>query len=106
MIQCGRCIVKKTIPGYSLHKGSGDRKFIHSASFPNHFSSAPNLFVGICQLDSLKDADHRIIINPTNVKNTGFSLEVGTWSNSKIWSCSVSWLAFDKSFSSPSKNLS
>jgi len=99
LIQSGTCQVKKTIPGYGLHKGSGDRTFAQTVSFAKNFSVPPNVFVAFSQLDVVNEADNRINVYTNNVKSNSFDVVVGTWSDTKIWGCCVTWIAFDKSFS-------
>ncbi len=38
--------------------------------------------------------DHRIKTSPHNIKEDEFNIEVGTWSDSKVRDCNVSWIAF------------
>jgi len=99
MIQSDRVEMKKTTPGFSLHKGNGDRNFSQNIQFDNPFASLPNVYVGICGFDVDNSYDFRIHASANNVKNNSFDLVVGTWNDSHIFQCMVMWFAFDKTFS-------
>ena len=38
--------------------------------------------------------DHRIKTKPSNIKQSEFTVDVGTWVDSKVYGCIVSWLAY------------
>jgi len=44
-------------------------------------------------------------VKPNNIKKNGFDVVVNTWSDTKIWSCFITWVAFDKSFESPGPGI-
>lgn len=99
-VQCGRLPIRKTLPGYSLNKGKGDRKYLNNIIFDKAFSSPPLVFVAISSLNVLNSKDLRISVISENILNTGFDLTVLTWADTIIFSCDISWIAFEKSFSS------
>jgi hypothetical protein len=49
------------------------------------------------------DSDHRLALSLENVDKKGFTLNVGTWLETKVWSLEVTWIAFDNSFLSGTK---
>jgi len=51
---------KKTIPGFELHKGKGDREFSYHIDFDKSFGISPNVFVSFSQLDMINEVDARI----------------------------------------------
>lgn len=95
--------MKKTMPGYNLHKGEGNREFIYHVDFAKNFPAAPQVFVALAQSDCGNEEDYRLSIFTRNVKNTGFDLVLNTWSDTTLYSATAAWIAFDSSFCGPAR---
>jgi len=93
MIQTGRRPFKKGMPQFILCEGTGVRNFSQHVVFPKPFKFAPQVMIAFSGLDLLTVADHRLKCETNSINEKGFNLDVSTWENSMVWSCSVSWIA-------------
>ncbi|KAF5242841.1 hypothetical protein FAUST_3107 [Fusarium austroamericanum] len=62
-------------------------------SFSKDFKTAPTVSVSISAADVSKDANFRVKVYATAVDATGFTAHADSWSNTKIYSCEISWIA-------------
>lgn len=107
-IEVGRLLISQKAFGaaYKLHKGKGDRTFTTRVNFTSTgFATPPTVTLGLSAFDILDDSDHRLALSLENVDKKGFTLNVGTWLETKVWSLEVTWIAFDNSFLSGTKGL-
>eukprot|EP01114_Cavostelium_apophysatum_P002560 TRINITY_DN1227_c0_g1_i1.p1 TRINITY_DN1227_c0_g1~~TRINITY_DN1227_c0_g1_i1.p1 ORF type:complete len:425 (+),score=107.88 TRINITY_DN1227_c0_g1_i1:59-1333(+) len=105
-IESGKIVPsKKTTPDWKLHKGNGNRTYTEHIRFSKRFPSSPIVQLSFSTLDVLTDADHRISTAPINVDQDGFDLQINTWEDTQVWSAAVSWIAYDKGFSTRAGNM-
>jgi len=94
-MQSGSWAVNQTISGYSLDKNSGERILTIEIQFDKSFSAKPKIFLSLTQIDASKESNLRYNIEAISVSRDGFTIKVGTWSDSKVFSLSGSWLAYE-----------
>jgi hypothetical protein len=58
------------------------------------FDTPPHVHTGISALDCGKEANLRIASYARNLNEKGFDLEVRTWSDSRVYSVTVHWIAY------------
>jgi len=88
-------------PQWRLDKGQGNRVYTRTVSFDVNFGAPPEVFVALSQLDVSNDTDLRLSVQANNIKRGSFDLVVSTWSDTRVYGCNVTWLAFDASYSEP-----
>lgn len=93
-MQSGSWAVNQTISGYSLDKNSGERMMTIEIQFDKSFASKPKIFLSLTQIDASKESNLRYNIKAVSVSRDGFTIKVGTWSDSKVFSLSGYWLAY------------
>lgn len=63
--------------------------------FPaGRFAKVPKVHVMLNQIDTDQAVNTRISVQATSVTQSGFSVEVSTWANSKVYGVGVSWIAY------------
>eukprot|EP00058_Branchiostoma_floridae_P027365 XP_002612856.1 hypothetical protein BRAFLDRAFT_67194 [Branchiostoma floridae] len=72
---------------------SRDRHLDLTATFSRDFRTTPVVTVGFSLLDSLPDRNLRVNANVKSVYATHMIVQIGTWSDSKIYSVMVHWMA-------------
>jgi len=86
---CGNTEMK----AFTLHKNQGERKYTVEVKFLNPFENIPKVVVGISALDSDKGTNLRYAITPKSVSRDGFTVEVMTWGDTKIYNMCGFWVA-------------
>ena len=71
----------------------GARCFRQHVSFESAFARAPLVQVAIVGLDASNQDNLRLKVRAADITAQGFTLEVETWFNTRLWSVDVSWLA-------------
>lgn len=66
----------------------------HSVQFERAFSNKPTVAFGITGLDFREGADHRLKIEVTETTETGFTVNLVTWCDTKISYAKADWVAF------------
>lgn len=92
-IQTGRAGSGQGDPAWTLLTGNGPREFRQYVSFTTPFAGPPNVTCGIALLDAIQGHNTRINVDVRDVSATGFTLAIGTWSDTLIWACHVYWMA-------------
>jgi hypothetical protein len=86
-----------SLPGWTLlersDKPESARSFTTRIAFERAFGSRPVVHLGIIGFDMDNGDNARLEVNVTAVDNKGFSVELRTWWNSRLWSVNLSWLA-------------
>lgn len=65
-------------------------------TFRREFSDIPKVIVSINYLDSDKDENTRVWVQPTDITTSGFVLQFRTWSDSRVFDVEVDWIAFQQ----------
>jgi hypothetical protein len=88
-------VLDSSFEGWTLLDPSADgvRSFRYEVVFGRPFSSFPVVHVGLVGLDVSKDDNLRVRVRALEITSLGFTLQVETWLNTKIWSVETSWLA-------------
>jgi len=77
--------------GY-MWDGDGEREVRIPITFNTDMKSQPNIFLTINKLDSSQAHNLRYNILAEDVSKYGFTIVFKTWSDSRIYSASVSWM--------------
>jgi hypothetical protein len=78
---------------YTLHDNTGERKFTVEIPFLKPFENKPDVVVGITMIDVDKSTAVKYAVKPLSVSRDGFTVEVKTWGDTKIFSVSGFWVA-------------
>ena len=75
-------------------EGSQSRIFERYIRFGKRFNKKPLVHVSLVGFDIDNDDNARLSIKATNISVEGFSVQMITWLNTRMWSVEVSWIAF------------
>ena len=78
---------------YTLSSNSGERTFTVEVNFLKPFENKPDVVVGVSALDADKNLNVRYSIAPKSISRDGFTVEVATWGDSKIYTICGFWVA-------------
>lgn len=78
---------------YTLHENSGERKITIEVNFLKPFENKPDVVVGVSALDADKNLNVRYSIAAKSISRDGFTIEVATWGDSKIFTICGFWVA-------------
>lgn len=92
-IQSGSWSVSPSLENYSLDNNNGERSMTIEILFEEGFEKRPELFLSVSQIDASNKTNIRYSVNTISVSRDGFTLKIVTWSDSKIFSISGSWIA-------------
>lgn len=65
--------------------------------FDTAFTATPKVVAWIAQLDISESGDRTLSVQPTNAKNTGFTMSVNHWGNSRNNGAVANWIAIGPS---------
>lgn len=92
-VQSGTFSADLNTSGYSLHKNSGDRTYTLEINFEKPFEKKPKVVISVCQIDVDTKTNMRYKLEATSISRDGFTLKISTWSESRIFGISGSWIA-------------
>ena len=92
-VQSGTFSANSTNQGYTLNKESGDRTYSIEVNFPEGFNVKPNIILSVSNIDADKDTNLRYDVVAKAISRDGFVITIKTWSDSKIYGISGSWMA-------------
>jgi hypothetical protein len=78
---------------YTLHENSGERVFTVEVPFLKPFENKPDVVVGVSAIDADPNTNLRFSVKTKSISRDGFTVEVKTWGDSKIFSISGFWVA-------------
>ena len=78
---------------YTLNANSGDRTVTIQVNFLKPFENKPDVVVGISSIDVDKGTAVKYAVKPISVSRDGFTVEVKTWGDTKIYSVTGFWVA-------------
>ncbi|MDZ7625610.1 MAG: H-type lectin domain-containing protein [Ignavibacteriaceae bacterium] len=78
---------------YTLHENTGDRIYTIEVNFLKPFENKPEVVVGVTSMDVDKNAAVRYAVKPISVSRDGFTVELKTWGDTKIFSIAGFWVA-------------
>lgn len=86
-------IAKKT-PNWSLLEGEGERCYRTYILFSESFSRPPQVIVSLSYFDIINTANSRLSVKVSSIDLRGFSFEIYTYSDTKVWGVGVNWFAY------------
>jgi hypothetical protein len=88
-------LLNTTTPGWELLQPGVDRARRCRAriAFERTFSSVPLVHAGLAGFDIENGDAARIQLQVSDVDTAGFTIEIKSWFNTRIWSVQISWLA-------------
>ena len=92
-VESGKWSVTTSSTGYTLDENSGDRSMTIDVSFAVPFDRKPEIIIGVTMLDATTQTNIRYNVSPMSVSRDGFTIEVATWSESKIYGIGGYWIA-------------
>lgn len=95
-VKSGTWSVNQSVSGYALDNNNGERSITLDIHFTESFVKKPFIILTITQLDADKEVNVRYKVEAISVSRDGFTLKVNTWADSKIYSLSGNWLAYDE----------
>lgn len=95
-IETGTFSANSSTPNYTLDKNSGDRSITIEINFHTSFDKKPEIILSVNQLDASTNSNVRYEVKTISVSRDNFILQIKTWSESKIFGISGSWLAISK----------
>lgn len=78
---------------YTLNQNTGDRTITIEINFLKSFEVKPNVVVGISSIDVEKSTAVKYAVKAISVSRDGFTVEVKTWGDTKIYSVTGFWVA-------------
>ena len=65
-------------------------------NFAKPFHSTPLVHTGIRSFDLGKEANARLLVSATEINTKGFTLNIQTWSDSRVYGVGVDWIAYEQ----------
>jgi len=94
-VQSGTWFVKEGQAGYNLYTNQGESSMTISVKFPTTFENKPKVALSVTQIDADKNANQRYNVEAISVSRDGFTIKIGTWADSKVFSISGYWIAHE-----------
>jgi len=82
--------------GYTLDENEGDRSMTIDVSFDVPFDEKPDVILGVTLIDATTQTNVRYSVSPMSISRDGFTIKIGTWSDSKIYGIGGYWIAHAK----------
>jgi hypothetical protein len=79
---------------WTLHEDGEDRKFTTVQQFSTPFIRPPTVVVSISEVDA-PAGPLRVRVAAADITNTGFTVEITTWADSKLYGAVASWIAYE-----------
>jgi hypothetical protein len=93
MVQSGKFAVNYETPGYTLDKNEGTRSFSLEVNFLKPFDRKPDVVLSVTHLDTDKTTNVRYKIETSSISRDGFTINIMTWGDCRIFGLSGNWLA-------------
>jgi hypothetical protein len=94
-VQTGTFTASESTPNYTLAAGSGDRTVSIDVKFDKPFAGKPQIVLGVTTVDAAKEGNLRYDVKADAVTASGFTLQLKTWSDTKIFTLGGTWLAVE-----------
>ena len=94
--QSGQWFSKAGDPGYNLDANTGERSTTVEINFPKPYDVKPKVMVSVTQMDADKESNCRYNVEALSVSRAGFTVKIKTWADSRIFSMSGYWIAFEE----------
>jgi hypothetical protein len=96
LLQTGAFGAGYTQADWTLHMGTGARSLTKRINFAEPFAKAPQVTLGIVNLDVDQRLNTRVGVTATAIDTTGFTLTIATWGDTLLYGTTVNWTAFLK----------
>jgi hypothetical protein len=93
-LQSAAFSLDKNTKEFALDSGKGDRVAQIEITFATPFESKPEIAIAVSSLDASKDTNLRYSVKAIGVSRDGFTLQVKTWDDSKIFGIGGTWIAY------------
>jgi len=80
--------------GWQLHTGTGPRHYDIPVVFQSPFPAPPSVQVNLAEIDADAAPNLRVQVKAVNITNTGFTIQVNTWADTKLYATNANWFAF------------
>ena len=87
-------------PNGEMWDGEGERDVRVRVEFDTPLERAPHVFLSVVQLDSSQAQNLRFQLLADSITNDGFDTVFRTWSDTRLASCLVQWMAMSQSVDS------
>jgi len=95
IIQSSSWSVNQSLAAFSLDKNNGERTMTIEVKFEKAFTKKPQIFLSVTQIDSDKESNVRYNVEAISISRDGFTIKVRTWADSKLFSISGYWTAYN-----------
>lgn len=80
-------------PSYTLHENEGERSVVISVPFLKPFETTPSVILSVNKLDAEAVTNVRYSVKALTVTRDGFTIQISTWAETKLYGISGYWLA-------------
>ena len=80
-------------PNYTLHENQGQRSVIISVPFLEPFDTKPDVILTVNHMDAESKTNVRYTVKAVTITRDGFTIQLSTWENTKIYGMNGYWLA-------------
>lgn len=92
----GTYYVDSSMPGYNLHRGSGDRTFDFEVYFNKPFDEKPIVYLTVMLVDEVDNSKMRYSVLPKSISRDGMTIQAKVWSETHINAFGGQWFAYAK----------
>jgi len=78
---------------YTLNENSGERSVMVEVTFKMPFEVKPDVVLGVSLIDVENNTAVKYSVTPMSISRDGFTVQVKTWSDTRIFSISGFWVA-------------
>ncbi len=82
-----------TTPSYTLHEHEGERSVVISIPFLKPFETKPDVILTVNHMDAEAKTNVRYTVRALTVTRDGFTIQISTWAETKIYGITGYWLA-------------
>ncbi|NNG26856.1 MAG: hypothetical protein HKM87_04975 [Ignavibacteriaceae bacterium] len=82
-----------TTTSYTLHENQGERSVVISVPFLKPFETKPDVILTVNKLDAEALTNVRYSVKALTVTRDGFTIQVVTWAETKLYGISGYWMA-------------
>ena len=93
-MQCGSVGGARGEPEWNLFDGEEDRTSRYVVRFDPPFGRVPTVSASLSSFDIVREANGRLRVRVENVTRFGCEIVFHTWSDTRVWAATASWIAF------------
>ncbi len=95
-VESGSFSASSATSHYTLDQNSGDRVVTLEKTFATPFDKMPVIVLSVNQIDAPSSSNLRYEVKAVSISRDNFTIQIKTWSDSKINSIAGTWLAISK----------